>query len=90
MTKTRALENQEVHKLFADISGKFALRNQTMFICGISMALRATELCQLNVGDLLDKNGEIKAYVTIRAETAKRKKERKVRIGYSQRGEEQR
>lgn len=81
MTKTRALENQEVQKLFADISGKFAWRNQTMLICGISMALRATELCQLNVGDLLDKNGEVKTYVTIRAETAKRKKERKVRIG---------
>ena len=81
MTKTRALENDEVYRLFAGICGKFALRNRTMLICGISMALRATELCQLNVGDVVGANGAIKTYVTIRAETAKRKKPRKVRIG---------
>jgi integrase/recombinase XerD len=81
MNRTRALENDEVHKLFACISGKFETRNRSMLICGISMALRATELCQLNVGDVRGQNGEIKTYVTIRAETAKRNKARKVRIG---------
>ena len=81
MTNPRALENDEVHRLFACICGKFALRNRTMLICGISMALRATELCRLNVGDLVGANGAIKTYVTIRAETAKWKKPRKVRIG---------
>jgi integrase len=52
-----------------------------MLICGISMALRATELVSLNVGDVRDTNGQIKTYVTIRPETAKFEKKRKIRIG---------
>ena len=43
------------------------------------MALRASELVGLNVGDVYDK--QVKSYVTIRAETAKFKKERTIRIG---------
>jgi hypothetical protein len=30
----------------------------TMLICGISMALRATELVSLNVGDVISRNGQ--------------------------------
>jgi len=45
------------------------------------MALRATELCQLQVGDVLSSTGKVNTYVTIRPETAKRKKERTIRIG---------
>ena len=81
MPKTRALEREEIHKLFACISGKFALRNQTMLICGISMALRATELVSLNVGDVMSRRRSIKTYVTIRPETAKFGKARRVRLG---------
>ena len=62
---TRALEKEEIHKLFTSIEGKFAMRNKTMLICGISMALRATELVSLNVADILDRNRQIKTYVTI-------------------------
>jgi integrase len=78
---TRALERDEIHRLFAAIEGKFAVRNRTMLICGISMALRATELVSLNVGDVRDTNGQIKTYVTIRPETAKFEKKRQIRIG---------
>ena len=34
-----------------------------MLICGIAMALRATELVSLNVGDVIDRNGEVKTYI---------------------------
>ena len=62
---TRALERDEIHRLFESIDGKFAVRNQTMLICGIAMALRATELVSLNVGDVRDRNQRIKANITI-------------------------
>jgi integrase/recombinase XerD len=81
MATTRALEKQEIHKLFSGVSGKYATRNRTMLICGISMALRATELISLNVGDVLDRNGTVKTYVDIRPETAKFERGRTVRIG---------
>jgi len=81
MNKTRALEKEEVYRLFNCIEGAFANRNRTLLICGISMALRATELVSLKVGDVLDKNNQVRAYVTICAETAKRKKGRTLRIG---------
>lgn len=78
---TRALEKGEIGKLFGSVSGKYAPRNRMMLICGISMALRATEICQLKVSDVLDLNGAIKTYVTIRPETAKGGRGRVVRIG---------
>ena len=78
---TRALERDEIHRLFESIEGKFAVRNQTMLICGIAMGLRATELVSLNVNDVRDRNGQIKTYITIRPETAKFSKKRRVRIG---------
>ena len=62
---TRALERDEIHRLFESIEGKFAVRNQTMLICGIAMGLRATELVSLNVNDVRDRNQRIKTYITI-------------------------
>ena len=78
---TRALERDEIHRLFESIEGKFATRNRTMLIVGISMALRATELVSMNISDVRDRNKRIKANITIRPETAKFSKKRRVRIG---------
>jgi site-specific recombinase XerD len=86
---TRALEQKEIHQLFTCIDGTFAERNRTMLVCGIAMALRATELVSLTVGDCIKNDGDtfaslstrVKTYIAIRPETAKRKKERKIRIG---------
>jgi integrase len=86
MPTTRALERDEIHRLFQCISGRYATRNRNMLICGIAMALRATELCRLNVGDVLDDNGDVKRYVAIRGETAKFGKGRIIRIGQAVRG----
>jgi len=78
---TRALEDKEIKAIFEQISGCNAKRNRAMLIVGIGMALRASELVGLNVGDVIDTNGNVKAYVTIRGETAKFGKVRTVRIG---------
>ena len=81
MSTTRALEKTEIKKLFDSVSGKYTQRNRTMLVSGISIALRATELCQLNIGDVQKNNGEMKTYIIIRPETAKFDKERTIRIG---------
>jgi len=77
---TRALEDQEIKAIFEHISGCNAKRNETLLIVGIGMALRASELVLLNVGDVWDSE-KAKQYVNIRAETAKFNKERTIRIG---------
>ena len=77
---TRSLEDHEIKAIFEHISGCNAKRNETLLIVGIGMALRASELVLLNVGDVWDSE-KAKSYVTIRAETAKFQKERTIRIG---------
>ena len=52
---TRALERSEITKLFSCVDGaRYSERNRAMLICGIGLALRAKELCHLNVGDMRD------------------------------------
>ncbi|MBC8229825.1 site-specific integrase [bacterium] len=77
---TRSLEDHEIKAIFEHIDGCNAKRNETLLIVGIGMALRASELVLLNVGDVWDSE-KAKSYVTIRAETAKFNKERTIRIG---------
>jgi integrase/recombinase XerD len=77
---TRALEDSEIFAIFDHISGTHAKRNETLLLVGIGMALRVSELVGLNVSDVYDEE-KVKSYVTIRAETAKNKKERTIRIG---------
>ena len=79
MATTRALEDAEIFAMFESIGGKYVQRNRTMLTLGIHMALRATELCGLTVGDVYD-GQDIRTYVSIRPETAKFFKARKVRI----------
>ncbi len=76
---TRALEDNEIQAIFEHIDGCNAKRNEALLITGIGMALRASELVGLQVGDVY--NEKPKSYVTIRAETAKFGKERTIRIG---------
>jgi site-specific recombinase XerD len=77
---TRALEDHEIKAIFDHIYGTHAKRNETLLIVGIGMALRVSELVGLKVGDVYD-GEQVKLYVNIRAETAKNKKERTIRIG---------
>ena len=79
MGTTRALEDAEIFAMFECIKGRYAVRNRTMLMVGIHMALRATELCELTVGDVYD-GKRVRTYVEIRPETAKFNKGRKVRV----------
>ena len=54
MTTTRALEDAEIMAMFAKIEGRYTRRDRTMLIVAIHLALRATELCSLTVGDVYD------------------------------------
>ena len=76
---TRALEDKEIKAIFENVNGTHVKRNEALLIVGIGMALRASELVGLQVGDVY--NSKPKSYVTIRAETAKFGKERTIRIG---------
>jgi len=49
---TRALEDSEIKAIFDCVDGCNAERNRTMLIIGIGMALRASELVGLTVGDI--------------------------------------
>ena len=75
---TRALEDTEIKSIFDHISGWNAQRNEMLLIVGIGMALRASELVGLRMGDVCD-GKKVKSYVSIRPETAKFGKGREVR-----------
>ena len=77
---TRALEDSEIKAIFDCVDGCNTDRNRAMLICGIGMALRASELVGLKVADVTDDKGKVKKYITIRPETAKFNKERTIRI----------
>ena len=77
--KTRALEDSEIKEIFDYIGGTNAKRNETLIIAAIGMALRASELVSLQVGDVYD-GEKVKTHVTIRGETAKNGKERTIRM----------
>ena len=77
---TRALEDNEIKSIFEHVNGVHSKRNEMLLITGIGLALRASELVGLNVGDVYD-GVKAKSYVTIRPETAKFGKERTIRIG---------
>jgi len=76
---TRALEDSEIKVIFENVEGYNAKRNEVILVCGIGMALRASELVGLNVGDVFD-GEQVKTHVTIRGETAKFNKNRSIRV----------
>jgi len=76
---TRALEDTEIKAVFDHVAGTHARRNEMLLIVGIGMALRASELVGLKVGDVFD-GKKVKSYVTIRGETAKFGKEREIKV----------
>lgn len=77
---TRALEDGEIRAMFAQIEGRYAQRTRAMLMIGIHMALRASELCGLMVGDVSD-GQHVRTYIPVRSEIAKGNKPRSIRIG---------
>ena len=76
---TRALEDSEIKAIFENVEGYNAKRNEVILVSGIGMALRASELVGLKVGDVYD-GEKVLTYVTIRGETAKFNKNRSIRV----------
>lgn len=52
MKGTRPLTNEEIRQVAAQFSGAFAVRNRCLFILGVSVGGRISEMLALRVGDV--------------------------------------
>ena len=75
----RVFEPEEVKSISDSFSGKYATRDKAIFLLGLCIGSRVSELCQLKVLDVW-RNEKPVATLIIRPETAKRKKARRVPI----------
>jgi integrase/recombinase XerD len=75
----RVFEPEEVKSISDSFSGKYATRDKAIFLLGLCIGSRVSELCQLKVSDVW-RNGKPVNTIIIRPETAKRKKARRVPI----------
>ena len=75
----RVFEPDEVKSISDSFSGKYATRDKAIFLLGLCIGSRVSELCQLKVSDVW-RNGKPVNTIIIRPETAKRKKARRVPI----------
>ena len=75
----RVFEPEEVKSISNSFSGKYATRDKAIFLLGLCIGSRVSELCQLKVADVW-RNGKPVNTIIIRPETAKRKKARRVPI----------
>lgn len=56
MKGTRPLDNAEIRKVSAAFDGTFAVRNRNLFMLGVSVGGRISELLALTVGDVWQNN----------------------------------
>jgi len=70
----RALTYLEIQAVCAAFSGKYAVRDRTLFLLCANLGTRITEALNLNVGDVLQ-NGEVVEALYLRRETQKGKRE---------------
>ena len=60
MKGTRPLDNAEIRKVSAAFGGTFAVRNRSLFMLGVSVGGRISELLALKVGDVWQNNKPVK------------------------------
>ena len=60
MKGTRPLDNTEIRKVSEAFSGTFAVRNRSLFMLGVSVGGRISELIALKVGDVWQNNKPVK------------------------------
>ena len=53
MKGTRPLDNDEIRRVFAAFTGTFEVRNRGLFMLGVSIGGRISELLSLRVADTL-------------------------------------
>ena len=73
MKTIKYLMPEEVKKVVSSVKGNFERRDKALIILAINTGLRVSELCGLNVSDIL--NGEIKRELKVRKEIAKGRRE---------------
>lgn len=60
MKGTRPLDNAEIRKVSEAFEGTFAIRNRNLFMLGVSVGGRISELLALKVGDVWQNNKPVK------------------------------
>ena len=60
MKGTRPLDNAEIRKVSESFEGTFAIRNRNLFMLGVSVGARISELLALKVGDVWQNNKPVK------------------------------
>ena len=60
MKGTRPLDNAEIRKVSEAFDGTFAIRNRSLFMLGVSVGGRISELLALKVGDVWQNNKPVK------------------------------
>ena len=63
-TGCRALTDEEIEKILAGMTGRFALRDRAIFVFGVRTGFRISEILSLKVGDIFE-NEAIKDVVTV-------------------------
>lgn len=74
MKTIKYLMPDEVKRVLSGIKGEFEKRDKSLIVLAVNTGLRVSELCGLNVSDVL--NGAIKKELKVRKDIAKGKKER--------------
>lgn len=74
MKGARALTHLEIQAVCGAFSGKYTIRNRTLFLICANIGARITEALNLNVGDVVQ-NDEVVEVLYLRRETVKGKQE---------------
>ena len=60
MKGTRPLDNAEIREVAQTFEGKFTVRNRSLFMLGVSVGARISEMLALKVGDVWQNNKPVK------------------------------
>jgi len=74
MKGARPLTDEEIHLISQSFFGKYASRNRCLFMLGVNIGARVSELTALRVGDVWQ-HGKAVSVLTLRKETVKGKRE---------------
>jgi integrase/recombinase XerD len=79
MSQAKTLTPQEIEQVLAHIAQRsYALRNRVMFLTGLWSGMRVGEIASLQVSDVVNTDGNIKAEVRLTAEQTKGRQPRTV------------
>lgn len=84
MSKCRPLTEDEITRIAGQFSGRYRARNLALFMLGLTTGFRIGELLATVIGDVVDRDGNIREVLHISAQRMKgKKKGREVVLGES-------